>query len=317
MVSSLSMRGTALGIMAFLLGSCGDPVAELVDEVRSSGRHYLHAEGELPTGVLSLAPRLREQPAARTLLGTTQSVPRLARLLEDEERRTIAAVLLAEIGGRDAAVALLRCWRAARDAADERTIYRAVGDGWVKLGYRYEGIDHAFYGELLMALAYAGHPVSAEIAKDTATAIAESERLLAEGAEIVSREQREEDGRRLELRTRCPSVQTAREGLRLLAMLRAPEAPALFVAALRSNLPAVRRTAVQEVGYLGEPTEELLRALEPLLDDPELQIDAAEQVEFLLAPAASMGAEPANQLLKDAQLALVARSKERLRDLLR
>jgi hypothetical protein len=308
--------------MLLVLGSCGDPVAGMVDQVLRSGAHYIHVEGDLRTdgtpAIKSLAPRLRQDPVARALLDAAGSaVPRLVRLLDDEERRTVAAVFLAEIGGDEAVAALLRCWRKTRDAADERTIYRAVGDGWVKLGYRYEGIDHAFYGELLMALAYAGRGASAEIAKDTDAAISDSERLLAKGAELLTREEREEEGRRLELRTRAPSIQTAREGLRLLAMLRAPEAPARFARALRSPVPALRRAALQEVVYLGAPTDELLRALDPLLDDPELQVDAAEQVEFLLAPGDSIGSKPAHRLPRDALLEFVARSKERLRGHLR
>jgi hypothetical protein len=84
------------------------------------------------------------------------------------------------------------------------------------------------------------------------------------------------------------------------------------VKALRSPILPLRITAVQQVVYLTQPTDEVLRALHPLLDDPELRLDAAEQVEFLLDPTAAVDAEPARRLPQEKQAALVARCKERL-----
>jgi hypothetical protein len=302
-----------LGLIAVVMAACGDRVAGSLDLVRETGRPLRHVEGEVSCegpAIASLLPRLKEDPNACEILRSgAGSVPTLALLLDDADRRTLAAVFLAEIGGKEAATALLERWRATRDAAQEVVFFRQRGEAAVRRGYHYEGIDHAFYGELFMALGYAGRPVSAAIAQDTAAAIEESERLQAEGAELVAIERRE-DG--IELRRRAPSVETAREGLRLLAMLRAPEAPSVFVKALRSPVLIVRTTAVQRVVYLTQPTDELLRALHPLLDDPELRIEAAEQVEFLLDPVAAVGVEPALRMPAERQAALVARCKQQL-----
>ncbi|MFI5403222.1 MAG: hypothetical protein ACHQ1G_09815 [Planctomycetota bacterium] len=315
------MRGAALGALAALvLGACGDTVAERIDAVQGNGRRYVHGEGEVrfedPPAARSLARQLSEDPDGKALLDRSQSaVPELILLLDDPGRRSLAAVFLAEIGGDKAVAELLARWRGLRGDAKEKTVYRSVGSGSFKLGYRYEGVGDGFYGELIMALAYAGRPVSAEIAKDTEAAIAESERLEATGADPMFREERDEDGRRLELRWWAEPIETACEGLRILAMLDAPEAPSLFAKALRSPVRPLRWTAVQEVLFLGDASEQLLPALGPLLDDPELRADAAEQVTFLLDHGATAEAVPVHHMSGDQQAALAVRCKERLKAL--
>ncbi len=315
------MRGAALGaICTLLLGACGDDVEGRIDAVRASGRRYVHGEGLIRfdegPAARSIASRLRDDPDGRALLDAGGSaVPALIRLLGDPSRRTLAAAFLAEIGGDEAARALLRAWRSLRDAAKEKRILLPVGNGSFALGYRYEDVDDGFYGEVIMALGYAGRPVSPEIAKDTEAAMVESERLAAKGDELVFREERVEDGRKVELRWSAAPVETACEGLKLLAMLAAPEAPSLFTRALRSPVGALPSTAVQEVVFLGNAASGLLPDLGPLLDDPDLRADAAEQVTFLLEQGATTEAVPVHHLSGEEQAALAVRCKQRLREL--
>ena len=214
------MRGASVGALGILiLSACSGDVPGRIDAVSAAGRRYVHGEGLIRfddrPGARSIAPRLRESPDGRGLLDAGQAaVPDLIRLLDDPARRTMAAVFLAEIGGERAVGELLRRWRSLRDDAREMQIVLPVKGGSVALGYRYEGVDDGFYGELIMALGYAGGPVSGEIAKDTDVALAESERLAAAGAELLFREGRDEDGRRIELRRYAGPIETAREGLR-------------------------------------------------------------------------------------------------------
>ncbi len=315
------MRGAALGaICTLLLGACGDRVEVRIDAVRASGRRFAHGEGlirfdEGPKG-RSIGSRLREDPDGRALLDAGErAVPPLIRLLDDPERRTLAAVFLAEIGGDAAARELLKTWRGLRDAAKEKRILLPVGNGSFGLGYRYEDVDDGFYGEVIMALGYAGRPVSSEIAKDTEAAMAESERLAASGERLVFREERVEDGRKVELRWSAAPVETACEGLRILAMLAAPEAPSLFTRALRSPVGSLKSTAVQELAFLGDAANGLLPDLGPLLDDPDLRADATEQVTFLLEQGATTEAVPVHHLSGEQQAALAVRCKQRLREL--
>jgi len=315
------MRGAALGaICTLLLGACGDGVEGRIDAIRASGRRYVHGEGLVRfdggPATRSIATQLREDKNARALLDAGESaVPSLIRLLKDPERRTLAATLLAEIGGNGAARELMTTWRSLRDSAKEKRILLPVGSGSFALGYRYEGVDDGFYGEVIMALGYAGGPVSGEIAKDTEVAMTESERLAAKGDELLFREERVEDGRKVELVWSAAPVETAREGLKLLAMLRAPEAPSLFARALRSPVPALRCTAVQEIPFLGDAANGLLPALGPLLDDPDLRADAVEQVTLLLEDGAPTEAVPVHHLSGEQQAAVAVRCKERLREL--
>ncbi len=314
------MRGAVLGILTvLLLGACGDSVMDRLDAVARTGR-YVHGAGETrfgePPAVRSLAPLLRKEPMGAALLDDGDvAVPDLVRLLDDPPRRTLAVVFLAEIGGDVAAREFVRRWRAHRDDARRTSLYRQIGGGSLKLGYRYEGIDDDFYGELLMALGYSGLPVSAEIAKDTLAAIEESDRLAARGAELLSRAEREDDGRRIEIRWWAAPIETACEGLRILALLRAPEAPSVFDRAMRSPAAAIRRAAVDDVLFLRGVADRLLPSLGPLLDDPELSADAAEQVAFLLDDATTVAAAPIRALPVDRRAAVVGHCKERLRAL--
>ena len=315
------MRCAVLGALTvLLLGACGERVADHLDAIRRSGRRFVHGEGliryEDTPAERSVAPRLREMAGGRALLEQGKSaVPALVELLDDPDRRTLAAVFLAEIGGSDAAAELLRRWRSLRDDAKEKRILLPVAGGQVALGYRYEGVDDDFYGELIMALGYAGLPVSAEIAKDTEVAIAESDRLAAAGEELVFREEREEDGRMIELRWSAEPAETASEGLKILALLRAPDAPSLFEKAIRSPVRRLRRTGVQEVLFLGDAADRMLPVLGPLLDDPDLRVEAVQQVAFLLDDGATTESVPVHHLSGEQQAALAIRCKERLKEL--
>jgi hypothetical protein len=59
----------------------------------------------------------------------------------------------------------------------------------------------------------------------------------------------------------------------------------------------------------------MLPALGPLLDDPDLRVDAAEQVVFLLDDGATTESVPVHHLSGEQQAALAVRCKERLREL--
>jgi hypothetical protein len=309
------MRVTWFLAAAALLGAC-DEAADSVDALVRSGRRFAH-EGLRPVDesgpvVPSIAAAIREHPEGRALLEEgDRAVPALSLLLDDPERRTIAAALLAEIGGTDAAAALLARWRAVRDDAQTKRVYRLVEGGSLPLGTRYEGIDHHFYAELLMALGRAGLPVSAEIAADTEAAITESERRRAAGESILFREERVEGGRRTELRWRAAPVETAREGLRILMMAGAPEAPPVFSRALRSPVRGLRTTALEGVLYLGPEATAMLPTLGNLLDDPELCPDALRSVAFLL----DEGTVPDPNLTGNERAVLVAAYKARLREI--
>jgi hypothetical protein len=98
-------------------------------------------------------------------------------------------------------------------------------------------------------------------------------------------------------------------------MLRAPEAPSLFAKALRAPVRTLRCTAVQEILFLGDAANGLLPALGPLLDDPDLRADAAEQVTLLLDDGRTTEAVPVHHLSGEEQAAVAVRCKERLRQL--
>jgi len=309
------MRGTAIWCVAVLvLAACDGGVIDHVDAVRKNGRRLAHEGLRLPTEggstVRSIAPALRQDPHGRALLDLGQrAVPDLRKLLKDPERRELAAALLAEIGGTEAATELLARWRGMRDDAREVHFYRLYLGSSLPIGYRCENVDQQFYAELVLGLGYAGSPVSGEIAKDTESAIKESERLEAAGEEITFREERDEDGRQLEVRWDAAPVETAREGLRIVVMASAPEAPYLCDLALRSRVRALRIAAAQMTPYLGKDAVQMLPALARLLDDVDLRHEALEPVALLLD-----GSPPDLNLSGEQQGALVARYKARLRE---
>ena len=84
---------------------------------------------------------------------------------------------------------------------------------------------------------------------------------------------------------------------------------------MRSPVPALRRTAVDDVLFLRGAADRLLPSLGPLLDDPDLSADAAEQVGFLLDDATTVAAAPIHALPVDRRAAVVGHCKERLRAL--
>ncbi|MCK6459691.1 MAG: hypothetical protein L6Q95_07315, partial [Planctomycetes bacterium] len=230
-------RGVLLLCAAAALAACADSVEERIDALRNGGASYLH-EPPRPVADPDALPspgvsaRLRGNEAGRALLdGGEGAVPDLVRLLDDPDRQTLAAALLAEIGGAAAAEGLLDRWRRLRTAVRDACVYRVAGIA-TALGRRYESGSGVFYGELLHALCRSGRLVASAVARDTAAALDECERLAAGGADLVRTERREEDGRTIELRWWPDPVETAREGLRILAACGAAEAPALAGRAL-------------------------------------------------------------------------------------
>jgi len=106
------MRAHIVGaVVAMLLVGCGQTVTGHIDALQEGGARHAHdtmpspqRQAELypmaePDG-LDLRSRLREDQHGRALLDAGEgAVPELVRLLGDPERRTLAAVFLAEIGG--------------------------------------------------------------------------------------------------------------------------------------------------------------------------------------------------------------------------
>jgi hypothetical protein len=304
------MRGTTIVglLMALAASACDEDAKGRIDAVRRNGRRYMHGEDLLPfersgSAVRSLSPKLREDPNGRALLDLGEAMaPELAKLLDDPERRTLAAVFLAEGGKERGATELLRRWQVLRGQVKEEQLYRLRRGTAIGIGYRYQGVDGQFYAEVVLGLTYAAQPVSAKIAADTRAAIEESARLEASGQQLLFREEREEDGARIEVRWSAEPVETASEGLRILAMAAAPEAPSLLEGALRSRIPALRRTALREAAWLGRDGQKLLPAIRPLLDDPDLGDEAIEQVARIVE-----GITPSRPFTTEQRAALVAR----------
>jgi hypothetical protein len=272
---------------ALALSACAESVADRVDALRRSRATYLHEPPRpardphaLPADP-GVAAKLLESEAGRALLDAGPgAVPDLVRLLDDPARQTIAAAVLAEIGGPAAAAGLLRRWRQLRDTVRDACVYR-VPDLATSLGRRYESADGVFYGELLRALGLVGRSVAAEVARDTEAALEECERLARANADLVRRERREEDGRLIELRWLPEPVETACEGMRILAASGAPEAQAVAARALRLPVRAPRRAALRSLPFLGERAEPLLPEVARILEDPEWRDEAREQLGVL------------------------------------
>jgi hypothetical protein len=315
-------------VTVLLFVGCGWNVVDHIDALRVSRKRYVHGTLPSPQRMAELYPgqelgvfgshrsRLREDEHARAILDAGEAaVPDLARLLDDRERRTLAAFFLAEIGGEPAATAVLGRWRDVRGGVETKSVYqvfeRAGGPVTMSMGQRHEGIDQEFYGELLHALAYVGRPVSAAIAADTRAAMDEAEKLQAAGKDLLRREKKKEEPLgEVELRWEIEPVKTASEGLKILAMVGAPEAPALFTRALRSPVRSFRWTAVQNVLYIGQEAKQTLPALGELLDDPDWREDVFEPLAWILDRKGVP--EP---LTDEEQVELAQRYKQRLREL--
>jgi len=320
-------RARIVGVVTgLLLVGCGAKVADHIDALRESGERYVHSMLPSPERLADLYPgqepdrgfrsRLRKDEHARAILDAdAAAVPELVRLLDDPERRTLAAVFLAEIGGEQAATAILGRWRDLRAEVETKSVYhkveRAGGPVTWTRGQRHEGIDNEFYNELLHALCFVGGAVSAAVAADTRAAMDEAERRHAAGEDLLRKETRKEE-ETVELRWHAEPVETACEGLRILAMVGAPEAAPLFWRALHSPVRSFRWTGVQEVNWIGEGAKQFLPALGALLDDDDVRL--REQVLWQLAFLLDRQGPP-DPLTDEEQEKLARRYKERLREL--
>jgi len=315
------MRTRVVGaVVALLLVGCGRDVTDHINALREGGARYTHNTlpspqrlAEIyrePAGAASLRTQLRNNENARAIFDAGErAVPELVRLLEDPERRTLAAFFLAEIGGEETATALLGQWRGLRAQVQWKIVYDRVGAS-VEKGRRYEGVDGKFYNELLHALCYTGRPVSAAVAADTRAAMDEAKKLHAAGANLRRKETRQEATGEIELRWDIEPVETACEGLMILAMAGAQEAPQLFSRALRSPVPSFQWTGIHNVVFIGEGAKETLPALGALLDDPVWRELVIEQLTFILDQGRGPG-----PLTEEDQEELVRRYKQRLREL--
>ena len=139
----------------------------------------------------------------------------------------------------------------------------------------------------------------------------DAERRQAAGEDLLRKEKRwGELTEETELRWHAEPVEAACEGLQMLAMVGAPEAPDLFARALRSPVRALRWTGVQEVNWIGEGAKQTLPALGALLDDPDLREEVIEQLSFILDQGSS-----GDPLTDEEQVELAQRYKQRLREL--
>jgi hypothetical protein len=290
-------RGLSLAILLPFCMACGKPtVADRIDAIRESGVRFAHAELPSPQRMAELYPgyesggikhgighELRANEHAAAILDAGQAaVPELVRLLDDPRRATLAAVFLAEIGGRESAMGLLARWRALRGVAKEMSVYRVRDGKTYAEGYRDEGVDGEFYTELIAALCYVGRAVGAEVAANTKAAMDEAERLQHAGERLLYEERRDEPAGEVELRWRAEPIQTAQEGLKMLAMAGAAEGVDLLVRALRSPVKGIRWEALAYVAYLGHGKDRTLPVLGGLLDDPEWRDKALDAVATIL-----------------------------------
>jgi len=279
--------------LCVLVAACGDPsVQDRIDAIRRSGAHFAHVNLLSPERFKELYPdtpdaarergireRLLADPDAAALLRAGDAaVPDLVRLLKDPERGALAAAFLGEIGGKDAAAGLLARWREVRGTDQEKHLHLYAGEEIYARGYTYEAIDGRVYGEMMASLGYTGRAVGKEIAADTAAAMDEGERLQRDGKDLSFVAWREEEDGKLKLTWSAEPVETACEGLRLLALAGAPEGVDLFVRALRSPVRAFRWTAIQEHTYLGVGRDRTIPVLAGLLDDPEWRAKAVEEI---------------------------------------
>ncbi|HEX5136913.1 MAG TPA: hypothetical protein VFY93_08080 [Planctomycetota bacterium] len=318
------MRWSVVALVVLLGAACGEPsVQDRIDAIRRSGAHFAHASLPSPERIKELYPDtpdvtrdrgirdslLADQDAAALLRAGDAAVPDLVRLLNDPERGTLAAVFLGEIGGKDAAVALLARWRELRGKDQEKHLHLYAGGEIYPLGYTYERVDGRAYGEMIASLCYVGRDVGKEIAKDTAAAMDEGERLQRDGEDLSFKEWREEDDGKLNLTWSAEPVETACEGLKLLAMAGAPEGVDLFVRALRSPVRAFRWEALQQHTYLGVGRDRTIPLVGALLDDPEWRAMAIEAISVVLKEVPAPDASAAEQDK------VVARYKRKLQDL--
>jgi hypothetical protein len=276
--------------------ACGKAsVEDRIDALLASGKSFNHSLLPSPSRMAVLYPgrpresEERERTAAtavdadmRALVAAVGAAPELVRMLDDPVRRTLAVQFLAEIGGVPAENALLAQWRKLRDGINRKHIFRSTAGGNMYLGYHYEGDDDKFFRELLYALSYTGGHMSAEVARDTKTAMDEAERRELAGEKLRFDERRKEAEGTIDVSWFAEPVETACEGLEILGMTGAPDGVALFVRAIRSSIIPFRQTAVQNVTYLGQGKDQTLPALGRLLDDPKWRPDAASAIALLI-----------------------------------
>jgi hypothetical protein len=270
-------------VFAFLCAACGGPsVEDRIDALRAQGKGFEHNELPSAARMAELYPGAAPESLARPqddLFGHADAraildagpaaVPDLVRLLDHPKRRRLAAGFLAETGGTPAAAALLAQWRRHRGAIANTDVFRTE-DARTTYGTRYEPADDGYFAEVIYGLCVTGRAVSAEVARDTAAAMDEAERLKAGGDALHRTEERAEGGLRARVVTPAEPVETACEGLHILAMSGAPEGPTAFVRGLRSPVERIQRTAVVDVRYLGRGEDQTLPALAPLLDTTDL-----------------------------------------------
>lgn len=321
------MRRRLSLVLVLFVAACGaaEPTVEQrIDALLEGGKHFEHNVLPSRARMAELYPesppdrsewriefRLRENPDAAALLRAGErAVADLVRLVDDPKRRTLACLFLAEIGGVPAANSLLAAWRKERGRYVHKTGRYPTEGGMNYIAYTYEPADGGFSGELIAALCYTGRDVSVEIARDATISMDEAERLAAAGEKLDRQEKRTRPEGEVELFWDVEPVETACEGLHILGMAGANDAPALFARALRSSIRSLRWAAVQDVLYIGQGKETTLPALAPLLDGSDLR-DAALRavIRILDHDSERSSTTPAERT------ELVARYRKRLQEL--
>jgi hypothetical protein len=253
--------------------------------------------------------QLRANPDASAILDAGQAaVPDLVRLLGEADREMLAAVLLSEIGGREAAQGLLARWRETRARFQEKSAYLHSDGEVYSQGVRTEGPGSG-YGKVLYALKCLGREVGTEVAADTAAAMDEAERIQRAGNNVIFEERVQEPEGEVELRWQVEPIEAACEGLQILAMAGAPEGVDPYVRALRSPVRSFRWHALQYVPYLGHGLDRTLPAIGAMIDDPEWR-------DLVLGALATIWNQiPPRDPSPDKEEKLVARYKRRLQEL--
>ncbi|MCP5070930.1 MAG: hypothetical protein GY946_30570 [bacterium] len=287
-------------LLTLLLAGCGE------DADRNDAVVRDHIDGLLKAGIEDLpgrwlpgpdrerrlypdedrsTPRSRgylgKSPDGRALLALDQAaVPALVALLPDARRRTLAVVFLGEIGGPDAASALLQKWRGLRDNTRAKRAY--IDNGGMRLvSTMYETPDDQLVPALAHSLSLCGLPVTKEIAADTLAAMNEAEALQRDGAAVKLEEAKELDGRPAKLIWWVEPVETTKKGLEILSMVGGPEALPVFTRALDSPIPTIRLTAIQASMHMAYEAEPLLPTLTEALHDPEYRAPALSTLQGL------------------------------------
>jgi hypothetical protein len=272
------------GVLLFPLAGCSrehesPSIIELVDRIREKHPAPRHRLVPSPQRYAEVMGKPRDEglepqsdPDIDELIRRGQAaVPTLSATLEDLDRRLVAAYVLAEIGGAQAADLL---WQKFTGLAEDTRTVRVYRHGMNEEGEPvvfaegeyYEGPDPELYSELAFGgLCYAGKPVVEEIIAFTKRAIDRTDALHKQDAPLAHERLVFRDGQRHTETWRSAPLERAQRGIWILGHLGDERAVDVFNAALRSPVQALRSASIQSAAWL--QAKETLDALGASLDD--------------------------------------------------